>query len=179
MMNPKSNPERYGTVAVTIHWLSAVLIFALLGSGFRAANAADAAIKAGLLRFHIPVAIFVLLLTVLRIVWWWRFDQKPLAVAGSPRWQERIARFVHVTLYVIILGMVASGIGMMVLSGAAPAVFGVPGKMLPNFSDYPPRGPHGVGAFLLVALLVLHAGAALYHEFIRGDGVLRRMWYGG
>ena len=179
MMNPKSNPERYGTVAVTIHWLSAVLILALLGSGFQAANAADAAIKAGFLRFHIPVAILVLLLTVLRIVWWWRFDQKPLAVAGSPRWQERIARCVHVTFYVVILGMVASGIGMMVLSGAAPAIFGVPGKMLPNFSDYPPRGPHGVGAFLLVALLVVHAGAALYHQFIRGDGLLRRMWYGG
>jgi cytochrome b561 len=60
-MKPKSNPERYGTVAVSIHWLSAVLILSLLGSGFRAANATDAAIKAGFLRFHIPVAILALL----------------------------------------------------------------------------------------------------------------------
>ena len=176
-MKPKSNPERYGTVAVLIHWLSAVLILALLGSGFRAANATDAAINAGFLRFHIPVAILALLLTIIRM--WWRFDLKPLPVQGSPAWQEQIARWVHIAFYVVILGMVASGIGMMILSGAAPAVFGALGVGLPNFTDYPPRGPHGLGAFLLVALLVLHGGAALYHQFIRGDGLLRRMWYSG
>jgi cytochrome b561 len=115
----------------------------------------------------------------LRIVWWWRFDRKPLPVEGSPAWQERVARWVHVAFYVVILGMVASGIGMMILSGAAPAVFGAPGGALPDFTDYPPRVPHGLGARLLVALLVFHAGAALYHQFIRRDGLLRRMWYGG
>ncbi|MEO4001768.1 cytochrome b/b6 domain-containing protein [Mesorhizobium sp. CAU 1732] len=31
---------------------------------------------------------------------------------------------------------------------------------------------------LLVALLLAHVGAALYHHFIRRDGLLRRMWYG-
>ncbi|WP_261330577.1 hypothetical protein [Rhizobium leguminosarum] len=50
----KSRPDRYGAIAVSIHWLSAVLIRALLGSGFRAANAMDGATKAGLLRFQIP-----------------------------------------------------------------------------------------------------------------------------
>ncbi len=174
----KSRPDRYGAIAVSIHWLSAVLILALLGSGFRAANAEDAATKAGLLRFHIPVAIIVLLLTALRLVWWWRFDRKPAPVKASPRWQARLARFVHVAFYVFILGMVASGIGMMILSGAAPAVFGTPGAMLPDFTAYPPRGPHGLGALLLVGLLVFHAGAALFHQLVRGDH-LRRMWYGG
>jgi cytochrome b561 len=175
----KSRPGRYGAIAVSIHWLSAILILALLGSGFRAANAMDAAAKAAVLRFHIPVAILILLLTAFRIVWWWRFDRKPLPVEGSPAWQERIAQAVHAAFYVIILGMVASGIGMMVLSGAGPTVFGAPGATLPAFTDYPPRVPHGLGARLLVALLVFHAGAALYHHLIRRDGLLRRMWYGG
>jgi hypothetical protein len=75
--------------------------------------------------------------------------------------------------------MVASGIGMMSLSGAAPAVLGETGAVLRGFTDYPPRVPHGLGARLLVALLVFHAGAALYDHFIRSDGLLRRMWYGG
>lgn len=174
----KSRPDRYGAVAVSIHWLSAILIMALLGSGFRAANAVDAAAKVGILRFHIPVAIAVLLLTAIRIVWW-RIDRKPLPVQGSPRWQERIARWVHVAFYLVILGMVASGIGMMILSGAAPAVFGAPGAILPNFAEYPPRVPHGLGGLLIVGLLVFHAGAALYHQFVRRDGLLQRMWYGG
>ncbi|MQB40315.1 cytochrome b/b6 domain-containing protein [Rhizobium sp. ICMP 5592] len=174
----KSTPDRYGTVAISIHWISAILILALLGSGFRAANAMDATTKAGLLRFHIPVAITVLILTIFRIVWW-RFDRKPLPVKGSPAWQQRIARWVHVAFYIVILGMIASGIGMTVLSGAAPAVFSDAGATLPNFTDYPPRAPHGLGAFLLVGLLIFHAGAALYHQFVRHDGLLRRMWYGG
>ncbi|MEK1933846.1 MAG: cytochrome b/b6 domain-containing protein [Pararhizobium sp.] len=50
---------------------------------------------------------------------------------------------------------------------------------MPNFTDYPPRAPHGLGGVLLVALPVSHAGAALYHQFIRRDGLLWRMWYGG
>lgn len=172
----KSKSDRYGAVAVSIHWISAVLILALLGSGFQAGNAMDPTAKAAFLRVHIPVAIFVLLLTVVRIVWWWRFDLKPQPVQGSPAWQERLARAVHVAFYIVILGMVASGIGMMVLSGAAPDIFGSSGT-LPNFHDYLPRVPHGFGANLLLALLAAHIGAALYHHFIRGDGLLRRMWY--
>ncbi|SJM32903.1 hypothetical protein [Mesorhizobium delmotii] len=46
----KSRADRYGTIAVSIHWLSAILILALLGSGFQAAKAMDAATKAGFLR---------------------------------------------------------------------------------------------------------------------------------
>jgi cytochrome b561 len=175
----KSRPDHYGSVAVSIHWLSTILILVLLVTGFQAADALDSATKAAFLRFHIPVALSVLLLTAFRIVWWWRFDSKPIPVEGSPIWQARTATWVHVAFYVLILGMVASGIGMMIISGAAPTIFGAPGAELPDFTDYLPRAPHGLGARLLVALLVFHTGAALYHHFIRRDGLLRRMWYRG
>ncbi|MGE4337660.1 MAG: cytochrome b [Pigmentiphaga sp.] len=165
-------------MAISLHWLSAILILALLGSGFQAGNTTNLADKAAFLRFHIPVAIVVLLLTLWRIVWWWRFDRKPLPMPNSPAWQEWAARAVHFAFYIVILGMIASGIGMMVLSGAGPAVFGEPGSQLPNFHDYLPRVPHGLGAILLVVLLLIHIGAALYHQFFLRDGLLRRMWYG-
>jgi cytochrome b561 len=174
----KSTPDRYGTMAMSIHWISVALILVLIASGFRAADTVDPAAKAAaILRLHVPIAIAVLALTMLRIVWWWRFDRKPSPVAGSPRWQERAARAVHVLFYVVILGMVASGVGMLALSGAAPMIFGAESGPLPDFWKYPPRIPHGIGARLLLALLVLHAGAALYHHFVRRDGLLRRMWF--
>jgi cytochrome b561 len=84
---------------------------------------------------------------------------------------------VHVLFYIVILGMIASGIGMIALSGAAPMIFGAERTLLPDFWKYPPRLPHGIGARLLLALIVLHAGAALYHHFVRRDGLLRRMWF--
>lgn len=173
----KSSPDRYGAIPVTIHWLTAILILALLGSGFQAGSAVDSAAKAMFLRLHIPVAILVLLLTVFRIVWWWFLDKKPDPLRGSALWQERLARGVHLAFYFVILGMVASGIGMMALSGAGPVLFGGADRSLPNFNDYLPRIPHGLGARLLVALLLGHIGAALHHHFIRRDGLLRRMWY--
>jgi cytochrome b561 len=176
-MGLKSTADRYGALVVSIHWLSALLIIILIASGFRAANTVDPAAKAAVLRVHVPIAITVLALTILRIGWWWGFDRKPNPVAGSSRWQERAAQVGHVLFYIIILGMIASGIGMIALSGAAPMIFGAEGALLPDFWKYPPRLPHGIGARLLLALIVLHAGAALYHHFVRRDGLLRRMWF--
>ena len=176
-MSMKSGSDRYGTMAVSVHWLSAALILVLIASGFRAAGTVDPAVKAQLLRIHVPVAIAVLLLTLLRVVWWLAIDRRPDPVVGPPLWQERSARVVHLLFYVVILGMIASGIGMMVLSGAGSIIFGQ-GGVLPDFWKFAPRVPHGIGARLLFALLVLHVGAALYHHFVLRDGLLWRMWFG-
>lgn len=175
-MAAKSTNERYGSVGISIHWMSAILILALVGSGFRAAQMADSAMKADMLRFHIPVAIVVVALTAARILWWSFFDQKPEPVPGMPRWQDRLARAVHIAFYIVILGMTASGIYMIALSDAGPIIFGDMASKLPDFSAYPPRTAHGVGGWLLVALFVAHAGAAVHHQFVRRDGLLRRMW---
>ncbi|MCC2111612.1 MAG: cytochrome b/b6 domain-containing protein [Hyphomicrobiales bacterium] len=177
-MAMKSTQNQYGNVAVTIHWLSAIGIVALLGSGFRAANTVDPGAKAQILSVHAPLAIAILLLTLSRIAWWWLADNKPAPVAGSPKWQDRGARAVHFAFYVVIVGMAASGIGMFLLSGAGEILFGGGTGALPDFGTYKPRVPHGLGARLLVALLILHAGAALHHHFIRKDGSLWRMWLG-
>lgn len=171
----KSATDHYGSVAVTIHWLSVVLIIAQLGSGFRAADMMDPISKAQMLSIHALLGLAILLLTLARIGWWWFADQKPDPVPGTPAWQDLSARVVHFLFYVVILGMVASGIGMFVLSGAGDIVFDGANRPLPDFSDYKPRIPHGIGARLMVVLFAFHAGAALYHHFVRRDGLLWRM----
>ncbi len=177
-MTLKSTADRYGAVAVTIHWASVVLILFLIVSGLRAADMADPVAKTAILRLHVPAGLTVLALTILRVIWWWMVDRKPAPASGSPRWQERGARAVHLLFYVIVLLMAASGIAMMALSGAGSIVLGGSAAPLPDFANYAPHLPHGVGARLLMLLLVLHVGAALYHHFVRRDGLLRRMWFG-
>ncbi len=176
-MPAKSTRDHYGSIAITIHWLSALLIIILLVSGFRAANTVDPTAKAQALSVHAPLAILILLLTLARIVWWWFADNKPDPIVDMPKWQGFSARAVHVLFYVVILGMTASGIGMFVLSGAADVVFGASDAQLPDFTKYKPRAPHGIGARSIVALFILHTGAALYHHFIKRDGLLGRMWF--
>jgi len=177
-MGTRSTSNQYGTVVVTIHWLTAILVLALIATGFRASGLEDAAAKAGLLRAHISMGVLILLLTGARVVWWWLADKKPDPVA-MPRWQDLLARAVHVGLYIVIFGMAASGIGMIALSGAGPVIFGAVSGSLPDFTDFAPRTPHGIGARLMGVLFALHAGAALYHQFVKRDRLLGRMWYGG
>lgn len=174
----KSTRSQYGSVAVTIHWLSAIAILTMLGSGFRAASMTDNAAKETILMFHVPLGIAILLLTLFRVFWWLRVDQKPKPVEGDPAWQTMAAKAIHVLFYIVILGMAASGIGMIALSGAGAVLFGSNEGTLPDFNSYLPRGPHGLGARLMVALFIAHAGAALYHHFIKKDGLIWRMWFG-
>jgi len=37
---------------------------------------------------------------------------------------------------------------------------------------------HGLSWTLLLLLLIVHVGAALYHQFLRRDGLFARMWFG-
>lgn len=177
-MRWKSTTECYGAVAISIHWLSAALIIVLIVSGFRAANIADVAAKASILRFHAVAGVAVLALTLARLAWWYFADDKPRPVASTPSLQKRLAEAVHVIFYIVILGMSASGIGMMVMSGAGAILFANAPGALPDFWNYLPRLPHGIGGRLLAALLVLHVGAALYHHFVRRDRLLARIGIG-
>jgi cytochrome b561 len=178
-MTWKSNADRYGRVAVLIHWVSALAIFGLLGSGLYLEDLADDAQKTSVLRIHAIMGVMILLLTLLRIGWWVFADRRPAHLAGMPRWQAVSAAAVHGLLYVVMLAMAASGIAMIALSGAGDILFsGAPGP-LPDFREYLPRAPHGIGGRLLMALIAAHVGAALYHQFVRRDGLMRRMgWLG-
>lgn len=174
-MTVKSSTDHYGSVAATLHWLTALLIIALLISGIVAEDMQNSADKAQILSIHAPMAILVLILTLLRIFWWWLADNKPAPVKGQSKRQEKAARYVHILFYILIIGMCASGIGMMVLSGAGDIIYNNAPRDLPDFNDFTPRLPHGIGAKLMILLLIGHAGAALYHQFIKKDGVLSRM----
>lgn len=178
LMAWKSNANRYGSVAITIHWVSAAAIVAMFALGFLAANTQDPLVKATLLRAHVPLGILVLALTVGRLGWWWFFDRRPQHVLGSPRWQALSERFVRVLLYLLIIVMGTSGISLTVLSGAVPVLFFNSGHPLPDFWTYIPMVAHFAAAFILLGLVGLHIAAALYHQFYKRDRLLARIGIG-
>ena len=178
-MPSKSTTTKYGSIAITLHWLMAILILGLLVSGFRSTGTVVAEAKAAILVVHAPIGITVLILLVLRIIWWLFFDKKPNDIGGQPRWQEISAHIVHYAFYAVLILMTASGVGLFILSGAGPILFGGGTEALPDLNEFAPRGAHALGVRLLIALVVLHAGAAIYHQYVRKDGLLARMWFGG
>lgn len=170
--------HRYGAVAMAMHWATAAAILGLLGSGLIMEGMEADLSKLQLLRVHATIGILVLVLTLLRIAWWAFAERKPEEPAGMPSWQRTAARWVHRLFYIVILIMGASGLAMLALSGTGPILFaGAPGP-LPDFALYPPRALHGLGAWIMMALIAAHVAAALYHQLVLKDRLLGRMGLG-
>lgn len=167
-----STKDAYGSVAVGLHWSIAVLIVAALTSGF-VADAAGAT-GHGALRIHLVTGALTGVLTLVRVVWWWTIDRRPAAWENGAK--RLVMTVVHGLLVLLPLVMLASGIGMMVQSGAMAQLFGGAAGALPNFEDIRPRRPHGLAAILILAFVAVHVGAALYHQVVLHDGLLGRMW---
>jgi cytochrome b561 len=175
-MSLKSTSTQYGRVAVAIHWTSAAAVILAFAAGFSVASLAPPERQAPILVVHIVLGSLVFLLTLLRILWWAVADRHPAAPADQPGWQRLTAKVVHGALYVILLLIATSGIATLVFSGALPVILS--GGPVPDFSELVPRVAHGVMSRILLALFVVHVGAAIYHQAIRRDHLLARMGVG-
>lgn len=175
-MNP---PKRYHPVLVALHWVVALLIFFMLAGGklvlLMMPNTAE---KIMPLTGHVSIGIALLFLLVVRFLVR-IFTKKPApADAGHPI-LNTIGVITHYLLYLAAFGMILSGMGISMSANLLPILFGNSGQALPpDFWVYPPRIGHGITATVLILLVALHIGAALYHQFIRKDGLMGRMWFG-
>ena len=175
-MAVKSTSNRYGSVAIAIHWSSAMAVILTFVAGFVVAETVPPGQGAPILLLHVTLGLIVFALTVLRILWWQLADKHPRAPADQPRWQIWAAQAVHLGLYVLLVLMASSGITTLILSGALPTLLS--GGPVPDFSALIPRIAHGVMSKILLALFVMHVGAAIYHQVIRRDHLLARMGVG-
>ena len=174
---------RYSGVAMVLHWLIALAIIGMLALGFIMTDAEPGSTQQfKLYQLHKSIGITILALSLFRLVWRLTHRPPPLP-ADMPLWQRVAARASHAGFYALMLGMPLTG--WMVVSASPwniPTVlFGfIPLPHLPVLSTLPNKAPvektleqvHSAGAWILIGLLVLHVGAALYHHFFRRDDVL-------
>ena len=171
-------PKRYHPVHVVIHWLMALLVFIMLGTGkfVLPGIAPEDPQKTGVLQMHAYVGGAIALLLVARLILRFTIKRPAPADAGNV-FLNFLAKAVHFLLYLMLIGMAVSGLGLFQMANL-PAVFSGEQPYPSNFFDYLPRGGHGLLSWLLLALVVLHFGAASFHQFIRKDSLLGRMWFG-
>lgn len=174
-----SKPARYAPLLVILHWLSAFLvIFMLLAGMFSLKQMPNTGAKVPFLAIHMATGITILLLTVLRVLVRLSTQLPPAATSGSPL-LDGLARLTHVLLYLGMIGMGLSGMGVASQAGLFESVFQRSGAPLPeDFFVFPARYAHGYLALGLLALVGLHVAAALYHQFVRKDNLLARMGLG-
>ena len=170
---------RYDTVAMSLHWLIAVLLIFMLFFGGDLMKGEKAGSFFGP-SLHASIGSAILVLSALRLVWR-LLNPPPAYPASMAPWEQMAAKATHLLFYVLLIGMPLTGWlatpkflseegAMMGLSvfGAFP----LPGA--PNLG-LPMKDFHEIGSNLGIALLALHVVAALKHHFINRDGVLRRM----
>lgn len=174
----RNNVERWGHISIGLHWITAILIFGLAIVGLIMTELPNSAFKMQVYALHKSFGLTVLALTILRLAWR-LLAGTPAALEGS-RLQMLAAKTVHGLLYVLLIAMPLSGWLFNSASGFPLRWFNL--VQLPKlFTGYNPELKqlahtlHESGFYLLAAILLLHAGAALYHHYVKKDDTLKRM----
>jgi len=181
-MAPLENTEnRYGPVAVALHWVMALLLVVLVSLGVYMVRLPDVGFdtkKITLILYHKQLGMLALTLVALRLAW--RVTNAlPRLVANLPDWQKVIARFVHLTFYALMLALPITGWLMSSADGFPVSFLGL--FNLPDLVAHDENlfrvfaALHKWLGYALIPLLAVHAGAALRHHFLFRDDTLRKM----
>lgn len=173
----RDTKERYGLVSRLFHWGIAVLVAWQLLKIFDRIDDGEHWVGQTLVPYHISIGVLILVLAVFRILWaLGQRDNRP--EAPPPPVMAFLARAGHVLLYACLLLMPLTGIAIMVGNGYGLEVFGMQlvagGGEIQWLADIG-GALHSPVAWLLLVMVIGHAGMALVHHFVRKDGVLRRM----
>jgi cytochrome b561 len=169
----------YGLVSIGLHWLVAVVVVGQFAVGLWMTD---------LNYYHawyqrapdIHKGVGVLLLGVMLARLAWHCSSPPPAAIGAAS-ERRMAVWVHRTLYLLIFAVLVSGYLISTADGRAIDVFGL--FRLPAILSGPDNQEDVAGrvhaslAFVLIALTLAHALAALKHHFWDHDETLKRMLY--
>jgi cytochrome b561/polyisoprenoid-binding protein YceI len=186
-MPAANSATHYGSVARTLHWITALLILTAIPLGWFAnqlpyATGDELAAKAQLFSLHKTLGVAAFTVALIRILW--ALGQtRPEPVHPDRIWETRLAEMVHWTLYLSLLIVPLSGwIGHAATDGFAPILWPL-GQDLPLVPTSEQvagvaHAMHWLFTKILVASLLLHIAGALKHAFIDRDGTLARMTAG-
>lgn len=185
-LNGARTLRRYSLVAILFHWAIAALILYNLYLGWRMDH------TQGLGRFttfqlHKSIGITVLVLSVLRLLW--RLTHRPPPHPATMRaWERTAASATHWTFYGLMIIMPFTG--WIIVSASALNIPTLLFKRIPlphlgfihdrsmatrTVIEHNVSTTHILLAYIFGALILLHIAAALKHQFVQHDGVLRRM----
>lgn len=166
----------FNLTARVLHWSMALAIFAMLFVGI--GMVASMSLRPTLVSLHRPLGIAILLLVIVRLINRLRHRPPPLP-ADLPAVQVLAAKASHWLLYTLMFAMPLVGWSMVSASGFPVTMFG--GFALPPIAPHNAtvyavlRSAHTWLALLLFATVLMHLAAALFHAWVRRDGVFPSM----
>jgi cytochrome b561 len=175
---PEPARQPFDTVTITLHWITLLLVLAMLGTGLLYGRMEHQSRAPSLLWAHRSLGVIIWMTTVVRLLWrlkWARLPEFPTSLTRLHRFAVRSSEY---GLYLLLLTQPVTGLAQ-TISREAP--FGLLAWTVPSIVSkhfgyvvlfY---AIHKFGAWCLIGLVSLHASAALFHHFIRRDDVLETM----
>ncbi|MDQ3206557.1 MAG: cytochrome b [Pseudomonadota bacterium] len=178
-MSLRNRSDRWGPVSQFLHWTIVLLIVVLATAGLIMVELPKTPRYFWVYDLHKSTGLTLLALVLVRLAWR-AYAGRPAPVAGTPRWQERVAGLTHAALYLLILAMPISGWLYDSASGLRPlrwfGTFDVPKLVGPDDRVRElALSAHEWLFWVLLALVITHAAAATYHHLFRNDDTLARM----
>ena len=171
--------QRYSNIAIALHWLIALLIVGTFTLGLVMTDIPGLTpTKLKYFSWHKWAGVTVLLLAALRLLWRLK-NPAPAYPATMKPWEKQAAHLTHGALYVLMFAVPLSGYFFTLAAGVPVVYFGL--FQLPVLIAKNPELKEALEPvhywlnMLLAALVAGHVLAALKHQFIDRDTVLRRM----
>lgn len=178
-MNIRNSHSEWGVLSIAMHWIVALAVFGLFGLGLYMVELDyyDSMYKTAPF-VHKSMGVLLFLLMLFRIIW--RFaSAPPLALVTHNEWEKKLAHWMHIALYGLLLFLMISGYLISTADGRAVSVFGwfdVPSTIsgIDNQEDIAGE-VHEILAYILMFAVSIHAMGALKHHFIDKDRTILRM----
>lgn len=166
----------YDRITIWLHWLTAGLVAVIWGLAqiidlWPRGSGGQVAMRS----LHVALGLVLVVVVLARLVW--RHTGGRTLLPSETGWLGRAARVTHWLLYGLLAMALIAGIantwvrgdsffGLFKLVSFAPGnktIRGLIGEL------------HEVPTNLILIVAGVHAAAALFHHFVKRDGVLRRM----
>ena len=175
-------PTTYNPFQKFLHWTIFLLVIGLYGLTYVAHSfpKGDPA-QSFVWGMHISFGLVLLTLVAMRVLWRLVYGAPGLP-ADTPPLEALAAKLAHLALYALIIVIPVMGVFLVWLNGHEPSFFGLFSVPSPVVADkalgHNIEKVHEFFANLILALVGLHALAALWHHYIKKDNVLTRMMPG-
>ncbi len=171
--------QRYTPASQIIHWLSALLICLAWGLGLFGDEFPKGALRETANFIHISAGEIIAILLILRLTFRFLTPQPAKEPTKLSPWMAYAGTFMHLVLYLLLGIVIIAGVMTQFSGGKALTLLGLYEISSPWVKDRDFRHfikeSHELFANSLMALVLLHAIAALFHHYIMRDNTLKRM----
>lgn len=177
-----TNKTRYNPVSIILHWVLAIALVALFIFGVYMADLPFSPTRLKLYNWHKWAGMTILALSAVRLLWRLSHPAPALPdamVRAMPDWQLKAHHATHVALYALFFVVPLVGWAYTSAAGFPVVLYGqfpIPDLLGADKELAALIKPwHQISAYALAALVVLHVAAAVKHQWIDRDGLLKRM----